>query len=67
MVGGGGALRNNTRDWISSFSRNLGTTASIMVKLWALKDDHALVLQLEFDNINVEMDAKVITYMLTLC
>lgn len=38
-----------------------------MVKLWALKDDHALVLQLEFDNINVEMDAKVITYMWTLC
>ena len=38
-----------------------------MVKLQALKDDRALVLQLEFDNINVEMDAKVIVSMLTLC
>ena len=34
---GGGILRNSASDLILGFIRNLGTTSSIKVELWALK------------------------------
>lgn len=33
----GCVLRNSASDWILGFFRNLGTTSSIKVELWALK------------------------------
>ena len=36
-----------------------------MAELWAQKDDLSLARQLDFNRINVEVDANMLVYMLT--
>ncbi|KAL0009857.1 hypothetical protein SO802_004965 [Lithocarpus litseifolius] len=47
------------------FTRQLGTTFSIVAEVWALKDELSLAKQLDFNHINVEVDADTLEYMLT--
>ena len=49
-------------DWIASFVRNLGSISINMAEIWALKDGLSLARQLNIDNINTELDAKVIGF-----
>ena len=46
VVGGGGLIRDHNDDWIARFSRALGSTNSIIVELWALKDGLTLAKEL---------------------
>ena len=45
---------------MKGFSRSIGFTSSIMVELWAFRDGLRLASQLGIQNLEVEMDAKVI-------
>ena len=64
--GGGGwgvvlFLRCNA-NWIARFTRQLGITSSIMAELWALKDELSPARQLDFNHINVEVDANMLLH-----
>ena len=45
-VGGGGALRSSSGDWIGGFVRKMGSTSSTVVELWALKDGLTMAKQM---------------------
>ena len=56
----GSIIRDREGHWVKGFSRSIGFTSSIMVELWALRDGLRLDSQLGIQNLEVEMDAKVI-------
>lgn len=56
----GGIIRDSAGSWIKGFSRSIGFTTSITAKLWALRDGLLLAVQLGVQNLEVELDAKVI-------
>ena len=64
-AGGGGVLHCCRGNWVAGFSRKLGAVSSTMAELWALKDGLLLAKQLNFRNINVELDAKFIVHLLS--
>ena len=57
---GGGLIRDNSRNWVKGFSRSIGLRTSILVELWALRDGLILATQLGIQNLEVELDAKVV-------
>ena len=59
-VGGGGVIRDSARNWIRGFARYIGYTTSIIAEFWALRDGLNLAIQLGVQNLEVELDAKVI-------
>lgn len=59
-VGAGGLIRDLCGNWIKGFSRSIGLTSNIIAKFWALRDGLQLAIQLEIQNIEVELDAKVV-------
>ena len=56
----GAIIRDREGHWVKGFSRSIGFTSSIMVELWAFRDGLRLASQLGIQNLEVEMDAKVI-------
>ena len=59
-AGGGGVIRDSARNWIKGFARYIGYTTSIIAEFWALRDGLNLSIQLGVQNLEVELDAKVI-------
>ena len=59
-AGGGGVIRDNAGNWIRGFARYIGYTTSIIAEFWALRDGLNLAIQLGVQNLEVELDAKVI-------
>ena len=57
---GGSIIRDREGHWVKGFSRSIGFTSNIMAELWALRDGLRLANQLGIQNLEVEMDAKVI-------
>ena len=45
-TGGGGLIRDHNGDWMAGFLRALGSTNSIIVELWALRDGLTLAKEL---------------------
>ena len=56
---------NHLDSWVAGFTRKLGAVSSTMAELWTLKDGLLLAKQLNFRNINVELDAKFIVHLLS--
>ena len=56
----GGVIKDNSRNWIRDFARYIGYTTSTIVEFWALRDGLQLAIQLGLQNLEVELDAKVI-------
>jgi len=57
---GGGVIRGSAGNWIKGFARYIGSTTSIIAEFWALRDGLKLVIQLGVQNLEVELDVKVI-------
>ena len=60
-AGGGGILCNDSGSWVRAFVRNIGTTTSVLAKLWALKDGLQMCLNMQINTLEVELDVKVIS------
>ena len=61
---GGGVIRDYHGGWVKGFSRSIGHTTSVMAKWWALRDGLILAIHLGINQLEVELDAKVIVEML---
>ena len=59
-AGGGGIIRDCHSDWVKGYSRSIGYTTSVLAKWWALRDGLILAIQLGINQLDVELDAKVI-------
>ena len=57
---GGGLIRDSAGFWVKGFSRSLGTGTSMLAECWALRDGLFLAIQLGIQNLEVELDAKVV-------
>ena len=60
LVGCGGVVHDSHGEWISRFSRHIGTTNSFVDELWGLRDGLLLCSDLNIPFLIVEMDAKSI-------
>ena len=60
LAGGGGLIRDENGDWVTSFVRRIGSTNSFLVELWALHDGLHLCLQANAHSVIIEVDAKAI-------
>ena len=65
MEGAGGLIRDHRGNWIGGFSRNIGFTHSLAAKLWGLRDGLTLAKNLNIKKLHVELDAKVVTDIIT--
>ena len=53
-------IRGNAGNWIRGFTRYIGSTTSIIVEFWLLRDGLQMAIQLGVQNLKVELDVKVI-------
>ena len=63
-VGGEGVIRDCHGDWVKEYSRSIGYTTSVLAVWWALWDGLILAIQLGINQLEVELDAKVIVELL---
>ena len=63
-AGGGGVIRNYHGGWVRGFSRSIGHTTSVMAEWWALRDGLNLAIHLGINQLEVELDTKVIVELL---
>nr|POF27508.1 putative ribonuclease h protein [Quercus suber] len=63
-AGGGGIIKNSHGHWIKGYSGSIGYTTSVIAKWWALRDGLTLAIQLGSQQLEVELDAKVIAELL---
>ena len=59
-AGGGGVLQDNAGEWVKGFAKNIGSTTSIIDEFWALRDGLQMAILLDVQNLEVELDAKVV-------
>ena len=57
---GGGLTRDANGDWVTGFTRRIGTTTSFLAELWALRDGLQLCLQIHAQATLIELDSKTI-------
>ena len=60
----GGVIRDCHGDWVKGYSKSSGYTTSVLAKWWALWDGPILAIQLGINQLEVELDAKVIVELL---
>ena len=63
-AGGGGIIRDCHGDWVKGYSRSIGYSTSVLAEWWALRDGLILAIQLGINQLEVELDAKVIVELL---
>ena len=59
-AGAGGLIRNSSGEWVKGFARSVGFATSVTAEFWALRDGLILASQLGLQQIEVEIDAKVV-------
>nr|POE77134.1 putative ribonuclease h protein [Quercus suber] len=59
-AGGGGIIRNSNGEWVSGYARAIGTTTSVAIELWALRDGLNLCISLNLQAMEIELDAKLV-------
>ncbi|KAK9991108.1 hypothetical protein SO802_026093 [Lithocarpus litseifolius] len=59
-AGGGGLIRDSSGNWVKGFSRSIGIGTSILAEFWALRDGLSLAVHLGIQNLEVELDARVV-------
>ena len=55
-----GLIRNSSGEWVKGFARSVGFATSVTAEFWALRDGLILASQLGLQQIEVEIDAKVV-------
>ena len=60
-AGGGGVIRDASGAWIQAFSRNICSTTSFLVELWALRNGLIMCKELQLHAVEVELDACVVS------
>nr|POE59530.1 putative ribonuclease h protein [Quercus suber] len=63
-VGNRGVIRDCHGVWVKGYSRSIGYTTSVLAEWWALWDGLILAIQLGINQVEVELDAKVIVVLL---
>ena len=61
---GGGVIKDCHGGWVKGFSRSIGHATSVMAEWWALRDGLILAIQLGINQLEVELESKVIVEML---
>ena len=64
-VGGGGTIRNSNGEWVSGYARAIGTTTSVVIELWALRDDLNLCISLNLQAMEIELDVKLVVELIS--
>ena len=59
-AGGGGVLQDSAGEWVKGFAKNIWSTTSIIDEFWALRDGLQMTILLDVQNLEVELDAKVV-------
>ena len=62
--GGGGLLRDSEGNWLGGFAHSMGSCSSLLVELWALKDELLLANSLGFSTIFIEVDVEMVVFLL---
>ena len=57
LAGGGGLIWDDKGDWIKGYARVIGTTTSVAIELWALRDGIRLCIALKILAVIIELDA----------
>lgn len=60
IVGGGALIRDELGQWITGFSRRIGTASSFLAGLWALHDGLKICTARNFEAVVVELDARAV-------
>ena len=63
-AGVGGLIRDHRGEWLKGFSRGIGSTTSVIVEFWAVRDGLLLAAQMGIPFLEVECDAKIVTNLL---
>nr|POF12396.1 putative ribonuclease h protein [Quercus suber] len=63
-AGGGSIIRNSIGNWVRRYARAIGHTTSVAAKLRALRDGINLCIDLNLTNMLIELDAKIVVYLL---
>lgn len=50
-------IKNEEGHWIQGFSRNIGTTTSLLAEIWALRDGLNLCISMNLEAVEIEVDA----------
>ena len=61
---GGGVIKDCHGGWVKGFLRSIGHATSVMAEWWALRDGLILAIQLGINQLEVELESKVIVEML---
>ena len=64
-AGGGGLIRDSNGLWVRGYARAIGTTSSVAVELWALRDGIRLCISLNLLVVKFEFDAKLVVDLLS--
>ena len=59
-AGGGGVICDHEWNWLWGFMRHIGSASSVMAELWALRDGLSLVIDMDFLNVLIEIDAFIV-------
>nr|POE59942.1 rhodanese-like domain-containing protein 14, chloroplastic [Quercus suber] len=63
-AGGGGVIKDCHKVWVKGHSRSIGYTTSVLAEWWTLWDSLILGIQLGVNQLEVELDVKVIVELL---
>lgn len=60
FTSGGGLVRDHNGFWIKGFTHSIGVFTSVDAELWALREGLLLCTSLNFVDMEIELDAKVV-------
>ena len=60
VAGGGGVLKDEAGVWVKGFARQIGRTTNFLAELWALRDGFIMCSELHINDLEIDLDAKVI-------
>ena len=60
LASGGGLIRNDKGEWVKGFARAIGSTTSVAVELWVLRDGIRLCITLKLPAVEIELDSKLV-------
>ena len=53
-------LKDEAGVWVKGFARQIGRTTNFLAELWALRDGFIMCSELHINDLEIDLDAKVI-------
>ena len=60
VVGNGGVIRDDCRNWLSRFTKRIGITNSFIVEMWGLRKGLIMCCNLNIASLIIELDARAV-------